>query len=73
MKTPEERYRTDAHFHMLVDMMEGFYHKAEYTPSEMREAAVLAAIHYEMKTVRPLRIAVGDPGEVPEFLRGKGW
>ena len=44
------RYNDDGDFHMLVDMMESFIHRAQFTPSEMREAAVLACIHFEMHT-----------------------
>lgn len=50
MKSPEERYRHDAEFKMLVDWMEAAIHRAQYTPSEMREAALLASTHFEMHT-----------------------
>ena len=53
MMLPEERYRQDPYFHMLVDMIEDYYRKGIYSPSEIREAAMLACIHHEMKTVRP--------------------
>lgn len=73
MKTPEERYRSDPYFHMLVDMIEGFYQKGEFSPSEIREAGTLACIHHEMKTVRPLRINVGPLGEGSEMVRRPGY
>lgn len=45
---PDERYQRDDHFHALVDMLESCIHAARYTPTELREAAMLAAIRYEM-------------------------
>ena len=52
MMTPEQRYYQDAAFKQLVDVMEHFIIKADYTPTELREAAMLAAIHYEYHAVR---------------------
>jgi hypothetical protein len=54
--TPEERYHRDPQFKMLVDTLELHIHRAQFTPTELREAAILAAIKYECRTVRPLRI-----------------
>lgn len=68
--SPEQRYRNDASFKALVDTMEHFIGKAQYTPSEMRDAALLASIHYEMRHVRPIFV----PTEAidPRFFRGAG-
>uniref|UniRef100_A0A6M3JZX6 Uncharacterized protein n=1 Tax=viral metagenome TaxID=1070528 RepID=A0A6M3JZX6_9ZZZZ len=46
MKTPRDRYYNDAHFKYLVDMMVAQIHRCNYTPSEMREAAIMASIMY---------------------------
>jgi len=73
MMLPEERYRTDPYFHMLVDMIEDYYRKGIYSPSEIREAGTLACIHHEMKTTRPLTIKVGEPDDVPAILREGKW
>ena len=51
MRTPEERYITDIQFHNLVDSLECFIEKTQFTPSELREAAILASIHYEQHIV----------------------
>ncbi len=48
-----ERYRTDATFRALVDMMRAAINNAEFTPSEIREAAMLAQIFYEETNLRP--------------------
>jgi hypothetical protein len=48
MKTPEEKYLHDPMFHTLVDKLEALIHEAQFTPSEMREAAIFACIRYEL-------------------------
>lgn len=47
MMTLRDRYQTDPAFKALVDMMVGHIQTCQYTPSEMREAAILASIIYE--------------------------
>ena len=54
MMTPEERYLRDTTFKILVDSLEAQIHQANYTPTELREAAILAAIHYEER--QPARL-----------------
>jgi len=56
MKTPKEKYMNDPEYHQLVDMLEQFIERARFTPSELREAAVLACINYEMRHVRNITI-----------------
>jgi len=52
MKTPREKYMNDPEYHALVNMLESFIERAQFTPSELREASVLACINYEMRHVR---------------------
>lgn len=52
MKTMRDRYQHDAAFKALVDMMVAHIQDCKYTPSEMREAAILASIMYEEHNVR---------------------
>jgi hypothetical protein len=44
MKSIRERYLTDATFHAIVDSMRAIISGAHLTPSEVREAAMLACI-----------------------------
>jgi hypothetical protein len=56
MKTPREKYLNDPEYHQLVCALESFIERAQFTPSELREAAVLASINYEMRRVREYTI-----------------
>jgi|GEM_PF-3497324 len=55
----EDAYYHDNTFHAVVDAIEAMIHRAEITPAEARAAAVLACIHYEMRTVRSFTTGVG--------------
>ena len=46
------KYMTDSKFKNLVDLFESYLHHADFTPSEIREASMLASINYEMSTPR---------------------
>ena len=65
MKTPRDKYMNDPEYHNLVNMLESFIDRAHFTPSELREACVLACINYEMRNVRERTI---DP-RVEEAFR----
>ena len=65
MKTPRDKYLNDPEYHQLVRMLESFIERAQFTPSELREAAVLACINYEMRHVRGMTI---DPRAAEAFL-----
>ena len=65
MKTPKEKYLNDPEYHQLVCMLEQFVERARFTPSEMREAVVLACINYEMRHVRGQTI---DPRAAEAFM-----
>jgi hypothetical protein len=57
MQTIEYRYNNDPMVHALVDSLEKSIHDLQFTPSEIRECAMLAAIHYEQR--RPPQINIG--------------
>ena len=49
-----ERYQSDPHFHHLVDLLYVVVEKAEFTPTEIREAVMLAQTKYEELHIRHL-------------------
>jgi hypothetical protein len=54
MKSVTDRYTTDALFRALVDAMYVYIDSAQFSPTEIREAAMLAHILYEERRVRPM-------------------
>ena len=58
MKTPKEKYANDNNYRRLVDTLEALIVQAEFTPSEIREACMLACILNEQyRRVRPVVIS----------------
>ena len=58
MKSPNEKYENDHSYRQLVDMLTALIHQAEFTPSEIREAYMLACIRYELsRRIRPVVIS----------------
>ena len=51
--THEERYHRDPAFRTLVDMLHHCIQTADYTPTEVREAALLACIHHRAASLSP--------------------
>ena len=49
MHSIERRYFSDPMVKALVDSLENHIHELQFTPSEIRECAMLAAIHYEQR------------------------
>ena len=49
MTSLKEKYENDPLYARAVDLMESLINESKYTPSEMREMAVLASIHYELR------------------------
>lgn len=60
-----ERYENDSAFHRLVDTMLAVILEGNFTPTEIREAAMLAQIRYEDIHIRPNTFTRDD------VLRGK--
>ena len=53
VKTPQEKYCNDPQYKMLVDTLWSLIEKAQFTPSEIREAAMDAAIRHEQTRIHP--------------------
>jgi hypothetical protein len=51
-RTPQGRYLNDPMFHRVVDMLHELVRECRLTPSEIRDAAMLACIHYEANSTR---------------------
>lgn len=64
MKTPKDKYMNDPEYHHLVSTLEQMIERARFTPSELREACVLASINYETRHVRDQNI---DPRVTDAF------
>lgn len=60
MMSVRDRYQNDPKFHALVDMMHAAIDRADFTPTEIREAAMLAQIIYEERHIRPIVFTRND-------------
>ena len=59
---PAARYDRDPQFRTLVDVLTDAIARCDYTPTEVREAAMLAAIRYETLYARPRYLmGAGEP------------
>jgi len=64
IKTPRDKYNNDLHYRGLVDLMISHIHNGDYTPSEMREAAILASIIYAEQCIPNQLI----PSQIQKYL-----
>jgi hypothetical protein len=56
MDTPQQRYVRDPQFHALVDTIYHAICQCKYTATEVREAAMLAAIIYDQRHAVPMQL-----------------
>ncbi len=66
----ESRYHRDAHFKVIVDVLESALRKYELSPTELREAVMLAVTRNEMRVCRPAFVL--SEGQIVEFLARTG-
>lgn len=52
--TPQEKFESDNEYRHLVLTIEAMIHRANFTPSELREAVIYACIRYENYRVREI-------------------
>lgn len=72
MKTPREKYLNDSLYKALVDSLHSCIEAGNFTPSEVREAAIFACIIYEEQRIQPLGIKV--PKDIDNALtKIRGW
>jgi hypothetical protein len=57
LKYADDRYRNDQLFAQLVDIIYKSCKLGKFTPSEVREAATLAQIKFEMDNPRPVMLS----------------
>lgn len=60
--SPQERYARDNSFRTLVDLMTMMIERCEFTPTELREAAILAAIRHDQRHGPLVYVLDGRPG-----------
>ena len=68
MKTPREKYQHDNRYRALVDLLAAYIDQCQFTPSELREAVILARIIYEERQIRVLPRVPEMPDSVIEAL-----
>lgn len=65
MRTADQNYMMNPEYKRLVDFMENELQQFHYSPSEMREAAMLACVRFESRQVRPMYFDREQLGHLP--------
>lgn len=69
--TPKERYHTDPLFHRLTDLLYHELRQGYLTPTEIREAALLAQIRFEEEHPRYIPSTNARKEEIMRWLNDK--
>lgn len=54
MMTPTEQYKYDSKFRQIVDILRDELRRYEFTPSELRQAVILAATMHAEQNIQPI-------------------
>lgn len=65
-RDPYYRYRVDPTFNSLVKLLEGILLQAQFTPTELREACIIAAVKHDQ--LRPIKFAANDQVEFSQYV-----
>lgn len=71
MTSLRNKYESDIHFKTLVDFLVNNINTFKYSPSEMREAAMLASIIYESTNVSQMVYIESDIEESLRFIHAR--
>lgn len=63
----EERYRNDNQFRYLVNLMRAELRRCEFTPSELRQASILASTMHECERIKPLYVWIDEAKDLAVF------
>uniref|UniRef100_A0A6M3LJZ8 Uncharacterized protein n=1 Tax=viral metagenome TaxID=1070528 RepID=A0A6M3LJZ8_9ZZZZ len=69
MKSPRERYYVDDDFKNLVDTIYQMIDRCQYTPTELREAVILAAIRHAER--QPIPIPIELEMAIADWVEGR--
>jgi len=68
-----DRYQQDAEFRQLVDTLTAILFRAEYTPSELRQAVILASMQYDEHRLSRMPIMIMPDGPVGHLRAMEEW
>ena len=69
MMTPTEQYKYDNKFRQIVDILRDELRHYEFTPSELRQAVILAATMHAEQNIRPT-IYIDEARLIPSMFGG---
>ena len=69
MMKPTEQYKYDSKFRQIVDILRDELRRYEFTPSELRQAVILAATMHAEQNIRPI-IYMDEAKLIPSMFGG---